>query len=140
MNRIIFQNKQQNKNRGFIALFSVIIISFVLLSVATTLNFSGFYGRFNVLDTEMKKISGNLADACIEKARLVIAQNTSYTGTASVTVGSKTCDYVVSNQSGDKIIVAHSEVNKAHTYYKVVVNNDVSTIPITSFEELPTPP
>lgn len=61
--------------RGFIALMSVIIISAVLLLVVTTLSFTGFYSRFNMLDAELKARSAAAADACADTAILKLAQN-----------------------------------------------------------------
>ena len=129
----------KNKKNGFIALISVIIISFVLLLIAITLNFIGFYGRFNILDSENKERSAELADACIETARLNLALNNTYSGNDIVVniINNEKCEYDA-NLSNSQEITAHACVNNAHTYYKATVNTSDSNIPITSFEELPT--
>lgn len=132
---------KKERSGGFIALISVVIISFVLLLAATTLSFGGFYSRFNILDSESKEASDELADACIEHARLLLSLDTTinnisaYSGTASV--GSDSCDYIINT---DSTIVAHGSKRDANTYYKVTVNESVATLPITSFEELTTYP
>lgn len=63
------------KPRGFVALMSAIIISVVLLIVATTGSFTGFLKRGNILDSELKRRSAATADACAEQAFLLIADD-----------------------------------------------------------------
>ena len=126
----------KNYQKGFVALFSVIIISFVLVLVATTLAFSGFFTRLNMLDSESKSRSESLADACIESARLEFALN-NFTAVKTInmppelTSPNDFCKIIDSTT-----IIAHSVVNNAYTYYKATVNRTISTIPIVSFEEL----
>lgn len=69
--------------RGFIALMTAIIISVVLLTIVTTSSFTGFYGRFNVLDAELKSRSAAAADACADMALLKLAQNIEPSGVLS---------------------------------------------------------
>jgi len=93
------------------------------------------------LDSESKQASDELADACIEQARLVLAidntiNNTAtYSGTAAV--GTDSCDYTISTSS---VIVAHGAKRNANTYYKVTVDETIETIPIINFEEIATYP
>ncbi len=87
---------------GFIALISVIIISAVLLIVATTLSFSGFFGRFSVLEHEFKKKSFSLAEACAEQARLKLFIDNEYSGNETVNVGTDSCQiFPSSNPTGN---------------------------------------
>jgi hypothetical protein len=65
-------------SRGFVALMSVIIISIVLVLLTVSLSFSSFYGRFNLLDTEFKIQSNNLATSCADMALLKLRLNSSY--------------------------------------------------------------
>ena len=125
----------KNYNKGFIALFSVIIITSVLLLIATTLSFSGFFGRFNIFDSESKSRSKYLALACVESARLEIAKDNNFFVTnKEIFVASDCCKYSVINSSAT-IIEASSVINNAYTYYQVEVNKNVFNIPITSFRE-----
>jgi len=129
-----------NKQQGFVALLSVIIISFVLVLVATTLSFTGYFTRFNILDSESKKRSESLADACIEQARLELAVDANFTRSnipsTSIPIDSGFCDYSVTIISASiSKIVAHSEVNKAHTYYLAKVKTQEPGILIDEFQE-----
>ena len=121
-------------NTGFIALMSAIIISVILLLVTTTLSLNGFYSRSNILDSEMKEKSAWLANACLEKARLILATNPSATGKATIPIG---CDYEIKTGG---IILAHAVAGNAHTYYRVVVDVNKDAIPINSFTELSAAP
>lgn len=121
-------------NKGFIALFTVIIISAVLLLAASTLGFTNFYARFNVLDAEFKLMSSKLVDACLERARLSIALE-EYIQDEVVTVNfdDASCDYVILNEGN--LIESASLVHNICTYYFVEVNQQINGIPILSFEE-----
>ena len=123
-------------NSGFIALFSVIIISFVLLIVAVTLNFTGFSGRFNILDSESKERSNALAEACIDSGRLAIALD-EYEEDEVVTVNDigedeESCEYIILADE----VTAHACVNRAETFFRVEVDLSESNIPIQTFIEL----
>lgn len=129
----------KNKQNGFVALFSVIIISFILILVAVTLSFTGYFTRFNIFDSESKNISESLANACIEKARLEIAMDNNFTKSnipiEQIPVDSDYCDYSVT--TNPTVILAHGVVNSAHTYYWVQVDKTQYNIPITNFKEYP---
>ena len=121
----------KNSSAGFIALFSVIIITSVLLISAVALSFTGFLGRFNVFDSELKAESSALAEACIERVRLEFALDDSFSGSGEVDIDGEKCEYEVSGGE----IKAWAEVSNAHTYYYAEVNLDEPKIPITSFRE-----
>lgn len=136
---IIKKENNLLKNNGFIALISVVIISFVLLSVATTLTFTGFFTRFDILDSEFKKISENIADGCIESARLVLVQNPDIADSQPYDV-SMPSSLIGSPNDFCKIIdketiIAHSEVKNTQTYYLVKVDSSLPEFPIKKFIE-----
>ncbi len=125
----------KKQNEGFLALFSVVIISFILLSAAVTLNFSGFFGRFNILDSESKERSDNLANSCINQARLILVSQADFTGTGQIKLAKDSCNYEI--LPGGKII-AWAVVNNAHTYYQAKIDLLTATNPLISFEECKT--
>lgn len=136
-----------NPQSGFIALISAIIISVVLLAIAATLSLSGFYTRFNILDSEYKKRSLGLAEACAETALLDLANNINYTLQASdgsVPVGTDTCAIVSISpgppRSGPVTIVTKgifpsTGPEQAHSNIKVII--DSTTLNINSWVETP---
>ncbi len=90
----------QNKQRGFMALISTIIISIILLSMAVSLNLTNFYAQSNTLDSEFKEISFNLAESCIQIALLKIIQNPNYHPDSEVVkINSNTCTIILINNN-----------------------------------------
>ncbi|KND51767.1 MAG: putative hemagglutinin/hemolysin-related protein [Parcubacteria bacterium C7867-001] len=78
------------KPRGFIALISAVVISTILLGLATTLANTTFFSRFDVLNSEYKRISLGLAEACVHSALSKIGVDYNYVapvGGETVTLG-----------------------------------------------------
>jgi hypothetical protein len=69
-------------HEGFIALMSAIIISAVLMLVVISGGLTGFFARANIFDAELKARSEAVADACLDQALLLIANNPAYVDTA----------------------------------------------------------
>lgn len=133
---IIFNKKNNHlKNNGFIALISVIIISFVLLLVSTTLTLTGFSVRFDILNSEFKKVSENIADGCIESARLILAQNNDYTGDVYLPSDLINSSFYFCKIIDSETIIAHSKFNDAETYFLVKLDNSQPEFPIKNFTE-----
>lgn len=130
----------KNKKSGFMALFSMIIISFILLIVAIDLNYSNLLIYFNISDSESKKISESLALSCLEAARLSLAFDKNLSGdNFSMNIEGNFCYYSISNTPilYIKEIIAHSSYKKARTYYRIDVNINTPEISIISFVETP---
>jgi len=126
-------------SQGFMALFSVIIISLLLLVVAVTLNFTGFFARFNVLDTELKARASALADACLDHAMLAIAEDDSYTGDENINVEGDPCHiYHIDVADTVATITTHAEYSNANATFKAEF--DFESFTITSYRELSTSP
>src|SRR5437868_2087955 len=84
-------DKKIKKDAGFIALMSVIIICVILVLITTTLSFTGFYGRYNILESELKERSSAATEGCIDAGLLIIANNTVHTATTTVILGPDQC-------------------------------------------------
>lgn len=123
-------------NSGFIALMSSIIISVILLLIATTFSFTGFSSRFNILDLEMKERSSALAEACVDTALLKLANNPNYPGGETITVsGSDTCTINTIDSIIDPIIIDTKAVfQQANTNLHIKVKK--SDISVVSWEEM----
>lgn len=134
------------KQKGFIAITSAIVISVLLLAIAFALSFSGFFARFNVLDSEYKNRSNALAEACVDKALLSLALNPSFGGNQTVTVDSATspaiiCEIKEVSLAGSKYTIytkgefPQTTARKAVSNLKVIVHQ--SNLSVVSWEELP---
>ena len=129
---------------GYIALISAIIISVLLLAITFTLSFTGFYSRFNVLDSENKKISFDLAEACLNTAMVRLAEDPSYTPSAAdkdvyldPPANTKHCVIVsITGVGSSRTIQTQSIYNRAYTDLQVGVTLSVTNVTISSWQEL----
>jgi len=124
--------------KGFMALISAIIISVILLLIASSLNLTSFYNRSDILDSELKEKSSTLAEACVDAAILKLANNPSYiptTGGETVDVETDNCIIQSVNSSGNqKIINTKADYNHYVTNLKIVI--DSSDLQVISWEEI----
>ncbi len=135
----MLKNKKANSNGGFIALISVIVVSVLLLTITFSLSLSGYFSRFNILNTEFKKQSVALAEACGDIALLKLAQGVTIITPVSVSVGADTCTiFPVQAAAGQTTIKTQAKVQKIFTNLKIVVTD--STLAVVSWEEIPNVP
>jgi hypothetical protein len=129
---------KNNLSNGFIAITTTMILSVILLVVATSLSFSGFFTRYNILDSELKKISIALAEGCVDQALLKLATNSSFSFPETVNINENTCQIINISSSGyPKTIKTRSEFKNYVTNLEVEVGSD--TLNITKWEEVASP-
>jgi hypothetical protein len=124
--------------KGFIALISALIISLVLLLIASGGSISGFYTRVNSLSSEYKEQSQALADACVSHTLLALALDAAYAGSATTTVGDAACytgPITVSGSAPNQSFSfsAQAYFNDAYTFLSV--SAQAPDFAITSYEE-----
>jgi len=122
------------------ALMSVIIISVILLLIASTLSFTGFSGRLNILDSEYKERSLALAEACLDMVLLKLAIDPTYSGgPPDVNVGTNKCSILNFDNPNlfDPTII---EIKTKATFQKAVTNLRIKVLKVdlsfVSFEEI----
>lgn len=121
--------------RGYIALMSAIVISFLLLAITISLGFTAFFGRLNVLDSESKERSNALAEACIDSA-ILDASNGTYSVDKIVNIGSDMCRIISSVNGGSQTTIkTHGCINKSYTNLQAIIDNN--SFAIISWDELP---
>ncbi len=140
--------------KGFIALMSVIIISAILLVLLFTLGVASFFNRFDVLDTENKRVSLALAEACVNVAMIRLAKDSTYTvslpgecvgvgdscGAASAKMVCKICGVTV-GAAFPKTVEARAVYGGAFTNLSAVLTDGVpGNFTITSWRELASGP
>ncbi len=129
--------------KGFVALMSVIIISAIMLTLIFTLNLSSYFARFDALGGENKRVSLGLAEACVEAAKLKIAQNAAYAQGANgdtVTVtGAQTCKIcnVTRVPAGGTSYTIYTRAGTNGSYSNLAVGATIapSTFAVTSWTE-----
>ena len=127
---MIFNRKQD----GFIALLTAILLSLILIIITTTLNQTSFFTRSMLLDAEYKERSAALAEACVDIARLKIANDPTYPGNeSSISIGSDICQIrpIISNT-----IETRATSSESVTNLRVVIS-PYPNLSIVSWEEIP---
>ncbi len=124
--------KTISKNQGFIALITAVIVSAILLLLATNLSLTGFYNRSNILDFELKEVSFNLAEACIDTAILNMINDSSYNPVNEI-FGINGHDCIVESVNGN-IIKTKADYRNYITHLEVEV--DPSDMNVASFKEI----
>ncbi len=129
------------KSSGFIALISAIIISVVLLLVVVNISLTGFYNRYNILDSELKKRSDALAEACADTAIIKLSNDLNYNLVSidhAIPIGTNKCDIYSINpnppRSGNITIVTKANYN--NTYYstfQIILNS--TNMSVVSWQE-----
>jgi hypothetical protein len=125
-----------NPQKGFIALFTVMIVSFTLLLLAITINFSSITSRVNIYGSENKTRSAEIAYACIEQARLAfITENYSFgtlVAVEDIAGSDDSCNYII---AAPNIIRTHACVNNSETFYETTFDETESSLHLQSFKE-----
>lgn len=119
---------------GFIALISVIIIAAILTVIAFSLGTAGFFLRFNILDNESKKISLALAEGCVQKAMLDLA-NGSLSVPQTVSVGSNSCKICDKSGAGPITIKTRALYNNAFSNLAAVLAQSGTSFTVNSWDE-----
>lgn len=124
----------KNKKGGFVALISTILICSSILIILSTLSVSEFYGRYNILESELKEKSAGLAEACGDAAILKIINEPAYIGNDTVKINGNSCTIGPVSTSGNiKYFTVSSLYKNYNTYYKIKI--DKTTFEILSWEE-----
>src|SRR3989344_689101 len=81
------------EQKGFIAIITALIITFILVILIFTTGLTSFFARFNSLDVQYKRKSLALSEACVNRALLKISQEYTYSGDETYTIPgtSNTC-------------------------------------------------
>lgn len=129
--------KTKKQQGGFIALVSVILISFVLITFVVSIGLSGFLGRSNQLESEYKEQSIASAEACVEKATADLVAGNPTTGVVTFGGGAYTCTILAitadTPSAGQTRIKAQGIYKNSYTNLVVVV--DSSTQDVLSWRE-----
>ena len=122
-------------NKGFMALMSAIIISFILLLIVTSLGFTSFYGRSNILDFELKERSSALAEACGDMAILKITNDPAYNpANESIDVANGESCIIRSVSGSPKAIRIKADYKNYITNLEIEVGPSMT---VTKWEERP---
>ncbi len=117
--------EKSNTRRGYVALTSILVISFLVMALVFAVSLSGFFLRENILDSYAKAVSVETADACVYLALLKLAQNRSYQGNETIIIDAETCDISQIQADDDELEISVSAGSAgAVTRIFVIVNAD----------------
>lgn len=120
------------QNKGFIALISTIIIFIVLLAIATTLDLSAFYSRYNILDFETKQSLLAQTYGCLETHLAdLIFQTYPPATNLQITTDKLTCE--ISHETKNMFSI---DAQDGRYNVKIKVTTDESRQKILSMEEI----
>ncbi len=124
-------------NQGFAALIGVLVFGVVAVTSASALVFASMRSTQASLATRQYYEAKAVASACAEVALRSLHDNTSYTGSGSITLGTGSCTYTVTSGGG-----ANRTVSVAATVARITKNilieiDQVSpTIHLSSWREV----
>src|SRR3989344_7662148 len=122
---------------GFVLLMSSIVISAILVAVVFSLSFSGFFTRFNLLDSYNKEASLALANACGDIAVLKFIQDNTYFGNETLPIGSDSCGVLLISPGSYEIkTTARVPDNAGGAISNIVINLDTTTFAVTRWREV----
>lgn len=122
------------KNQGYVAVVSSIIITAIVIVIALVFSSSNYLGRFDNQGVEMKDISREVAEGCLEYAKLKIAEG-QYNGGELKTIGDYSC-YILPIETFAEgyIIKATSTVHNRETKLRLKISS--SNLETISLEEV----
>lgn len=124
----------RNKEEGYIAVISAIIITAIITVIALVFSSSNFMGRFDTLKIETKDVSRKVAEGCLEYAKLKLAGG-SYGGNETVAVGDYSCQILaITTQGQNTIIRSQTTINNETT--KLLFTVLTSNLATVSLEEI----
>ena len=124
------------KPKGFIALMSAVIILAILITATVTGNLTGFYTRFNILDSEFKKHSSALADACVAVLRNKLGADSNYKGPdLNYPVGSDMCNIFAASNPGASLRTFKVQGIYQNSYTNLQVTIDIDTLDTIAWQE-----
>lgn len=124
-------------NRGFAALIGVLIFGGFAITITSALVFSGMRSMQSSLVLRQSYEAKAIARACADTALRSIHDNTTYTGSGSVTLGTGSCTYSVVNSGGAvRTVSVSATVGRITKALTIVTSQVLPTIQISSWREV----
>ncbi|MEI7451933.1 MAG: hypothetical protein WCK37_01870 [Candidatus Falkowbacteria bacterium] len=129
--------KCYNELNAYVALLSVLVVSAIGVAITASLLLLGLASSRTSFTVGQADQSKGLTNACTEEALEKIRESSSFTGSATITLGQGTCGYTVTNTGGtNRTIVASSTVGILVRKTTILINQIDPTINIVSWLEV----
>ena len=125
-----------NKN-GYIALISVLIISAIVVLIATSASLVSISESDMSLEENQAWETFYLATACAEEALQQIRDSTEFSGSRDFPLGSGTCSYTVTKLTEqNRIVTASGSLGNIMRKIKITLDKITPDINITSWQQV----
>jgi hypothetical protein len=126
-----------NRQQGYIAILTVLIVGAVATAIGTTVLILGADSQRSALIEQQSKQARFLAVACGQEGLQILHDNTGYIGTANLTLGQGTCSYTVaSTGTSTRTITTSATVGNTVKKIQISVTINSSNISISSWQEI----
>ena len=129
--------KQKKLQKGIIALTTVLITGAVVLFIGLGMTLRSMIESDISLDQELSQKALVMATSCMEQALLLLANNSSYNGNETITIGTQTCSIGTITGEGEERSVQSSSNVYGYTSRLIVTVSDVTPpLQISSWQEV----
>jgi hypothetical protein len=128
-----------NKQDGYIALMSVLILGAFTTAVAVLLLSTGVTSQQSTIISQRSAQARKLADGCTEEAFQILREQPAYTGTASISFKNGECTFVVSGETNPqkRTILSTGSIMGTVRRSEAHVTIRPLSISVTSIKEVP---
>lgn len=127
-----------NNQSGFIAFTSILVISAVVLAIATSISLIGVGAAKNSLDFKKGQEALKLAEGCAEESLLRLRDDVNYVG-GGLNVDSGSCTISVSGSGSDRVIDVEATITGPPFFVKklrLTVMRTGNSINLTDWQEV----
>lgn len=138
-NKIVIDQKKWyiKSNKGYVALITVLALGAAGVALTFSMIMLGVNFSRTSLSFENAQQAKGMANACAEVGLSQLQQDTSFTGTSTVTVGPDTCSYTVTNTGGQtRSVVASSTVANVTRRVSISISDISSQLVVSQWQEV----
>ena len=131
------RNKNEQSQKGFVVLLSVLILTVVGMALLSSLLVFGIINIQSSLSLEQSGQARALANACAEEALQQINDSVSFSGSGNLSLSTGTCNYTVIHLSGsNREIESVGTVDSVVRKVLVTLDQINPNIQMTSWQEV----
>lgn len=126
-----------NYKRGYIALFSVIIIGAIGVAIMLSIMLLGVSTSRTDFALQQAGNAKMLASSCAEEALQKISETGTTSSMGNMTIASGTCSYIILSQNGQNVTINSTGITGTITSkVKVLIATTTPSVVLTSWQEV----
>ncbi|MEN9582422.1 MAG: hypothetical protein RL641_376 [Candidatus Parcubacteria bacterium] len=130
----MYTTSDKKQNTGFVAVITAIVVTLIITLIAMVTSTTSYLGRVDTTRIESKSMSRQIAEACLEHARVKLAVGV-YTGNEAIAIDSYQCTLDPIIVSGaNKILTSKATVDNKTTKLELTIL--ATTLETVTFKEL----